>query len=135
MPKNLKEILGFITDPSRLSNSEIETVNTTVLNEGINLLGTLFEKHQVNLEDSLVEFLGDELQTHSPSSRRVKHFEYNSQSQELLVTFGSDKTYLYCNVEVDLWVNLLLTDQYGTVGTYFGDEFIGNPRYFCEEDN
>ena len=134
MTKNLKEILGFITDTKRLTKKEVETVNVTVLNEGINLLETLKNKHQVNLEDSLVEFLGDELQTHSPSSRRVKYFEYNPQSRELLVTFGSGKTYLYCNVEVDLWINLLLTDQYGTVGVYFGEEFIGNPRYFCEDN-
>ena len=130
MSKNLKEILGFITDPVRTTKDDREFINIQVLEQQIGLLDKLEEERQLDFEDTLSEFLGDDVQELIPATSMCNKLEYYPVAGELVIEYASGKSYSYYNVPVSVWVDLLLSDQYGTISTYIRNNIRSNSNYF-----
>jgi len=133
MSKNLKEILGFITDPIRTTKDDREFVNVQVLEQQTGLLDKLKEERQLDFEEALYEFLGDDVEELIPATRMCNKLEYYPVAGELVIEYASGKAYSYYSVPVSVWLDLLLSDQYGNISSYIRNNIRSNSNYFGDE--
>ena len=59
-------------------------------------------------------------------STQIKALEYDTETEKLLVTFSNDKVYMYNNVPVEAFRNLVEADS---IGRHFINQIKNNFKY------
>ena len=130
----IQAILAYVTAPVRATLEDTKVVNLMVLNKEVGILPAL-EARGVDMAPTLTTLLMENgKHAFDPSSSMVNHVEYDVEDNQLVVTYASGNPYLYDNVPVSVWVDLLLSDMYGTFSTYIRENVRGNSEYVVESE-